>query len=49
VEYQNMNGEPIVEMVEDFTAAIFQHEIDHLNGILYLDHLQKEQQQGQHF
>ncbi|NND08947.1 MAG: peptide deformylase [Saprospiraceae bacterium] len=31
-----------VEMVEDFTAVIFQHEIDHLKGILYLDHLQEE-------
>ena len=31
-----------VEMIEDFTAVIFQHEIDHLNGILYLDHLQEE-------
>jgi len=28
-----------VEMVEDFTAIIFQHEIDHLNGILYLQYL----------
>lgn len=25
------------EMVEGFTAIIFQHEIDHLNGIIYLD------------
>ena len=29
-------------MIEDFTSVIFQHEIDHLNGILYLDHLEKE-------
>lgn len=28
-----------IEMVEGFTAIIFQHEIDHLNGILYLDRL----------
>jgi peptide deformylase len=27
------------EMVEGFTAIIFQHEIDHLNGIIYLDRL----------
>jgi peptide deformylase len=31
-------------MVEDFTAVIFQHEIDHLNGILFTDHLQAEAQ-----
>lgn len=42
IEYDKMNGEHKVEMIEDFTAIIFQHEIDHLNGILYLDHLQKE-------
>lgn len=42
IEYDKINGEHKVEMIEDFTAVIFQHEIDHLNGILYLDHLQKE-------
>ncbi|WP_194851420.1 peptide deformylase [Nonlabens antarcticus] len=44
VEYETMNAERKVEMVEDFTAVIFQHEIDHLNGILYLDHLKQEQE-----
>lgn len=39
LEYDKMDGSHVVEMVEDFTAVIFQHEIDHLNGILYLDHL----------
>ncbi len=43
VEYDTMDGNHVVEMVEDFTAVIFQHEIDHLNGILYLDHLAQEQ------
>ncbi|MEM6700112.1 MAG: peptide deformylase [Bacteroidota bacterium] len=42
IEYDQLNGEHKIEMVEDFTAVIFQHEIDHLNGILYLDHLEKE-------
>ena len=28
-----------LEMIEGFTAIIFQHEIDHLNGIIYLDRL----------
>ena len=31
-----------VPTIEGFTSVIFQHEIDHLNGILYLDHLEKE-------
>lgn len=29
--------EPRREVVEGFTAVIFQHEIDHLDGILYID------------
>lgn len=29
------------EMVEGFTAIIFQHEIDHLNGILFTDYLKE--------
>lgn len=42
VEYDRPDGSHDIEMVEEFTAVIFQHEIDHLNGILYLDHLQQE-------
>ena len=42
IEYDTMNGEHKTETVISFTSVIFQHEIDHLNGILYLDHLQKE-------
>ena len=37
-----MTGKHKIETVENFTSVIFQHEIDHLNGILYLDHLEKE-------
>jgi peptide deformylase len=42
IEYDTENGNHKTEMAEGFTAVIFQHEIDHLNGILYLDHLKKE-------
>ncbi|CAH8282600.1 peptide deformylase [Mariniflexile fucanivorans] len=42
IEYDTMEAEHKTETVEGFTSVIFQHEIDHLNGILYLDHLQKE-------
>lgn len=42
MEYDKMDGTHHFEMIEAFTAVIFQHEIDHLNGILYLDHLEKE-------
>ncbi len=47
LEYDRLNGDHKVEMVEGFTAVIFQHEIDHLNGILYLDHLEKEVMEAQ--
>ncbi|MEA1785287.1 peptide deformylase [Arenibacter sp. GZD96] len=42
LEYDTLENTQVTEMVEAFTAVIFQHEIDHLNGILYLDHLEKE-------
>lgn len=41
-EYDTINKEHKTETVDGFTAIIFQHEIDHLNGILYLDHLNKD-------
>lgn len=46
IEYDRMDNTHVYEMVEDFTAVIFQHEIDHLNGILYIDHLNKEMQEA---
>jgi peptide deformylase len=40
LEYDKMDGTHEIEMIEDFTAVIFQHEIDHLNGIMFTDHLE---------
>ncbi len=42
VEYDRIDGTHHKERVEDFVSVIFQHEIDHLDGILYLDHLIEE-------
>jgi len=42
LEYDKLDNTHHIEMIEDFTAVIFQHEIDHLNGILYIDHLEQE-------
>lgn len=42
IEYDTMEAKHVVETITDFTAVIFQHEIDHLYGILFLDHLDKE-------
>ncbi len=40
VEARDLDGEKyIVEGNDDF-AMLLQHEIDHLDGILYIDHLE---------
>ncbi|MBU0481642.1 MAG: peptide deformylase [Proteobacteria bacterium] len=35
----DLDGNPISIEAEDFHARVLQHEIDHLNGVLFLDHL----------
>lgn len=42
VEYLNEEGQSITEEFENFDAQIILHEIDHLNGVLFIDHLIKE-------
>ena len=37
VKYQNMNGEEIKMRVREDVAIAFQHEMDHLEGILFVD------------
>ena len=39
VEYYNENGEKIEQELTDYKARIFQHENDHLDGILFTDKL----------
>src|SRR5262249_1459440 len=39
VRAQNLKGEPFEIRGEDLLARAFCHEIDHLNGILFLQHL----------
>lgn len=34
---QNRRGQPVKIKAEGWLARIFQHEIDHLNGVLYVD------------
>lgn len=43
VEYLDLEGKKHIEEVTGFTAVIFQHEIDHLRGILFIDHLKKHE------
>jgi peptide deformylase len=39
VRAQDRNGTKIKLRLHDWTARIFQHEIDHLTGVLYIDRL----------
>ena len=42
VKAKDPEGNDITLVAEDLLARIFQHEIDHLNGILYIDHLDRK-------
>jgi peptide deformylase len=39
VAYRDLEGTPRELTTEDRFAVVLQHEIDHLNGMLFLDHL----------
>lgn len=39
VRYLDEKGKPHKQKFTGFTAQVFQHEIDHLNGILYVDRI----------
>lgn len=41
VKALNLKGEPIRVTATDFLARVFQHEIDHTNGILFVDHVKE--------
>lgn len=39
LKYLDQNGKEIIEEFKDFNAQIILHEIDHLNGFLFIDRL----------
>ncbi len=39
VRYLDIDGKVVEKEAEDFMAKAFQHEIDHLNGVLFIDRL----------
>jgi peptide deformylase len=41
VSYLNYQGEPVEEEAEGLYAVCIQHEFDHLEGVLFLDHLSR--------
>lgn len=38
------NGEPVRIKAEGFLARVFQHEIDHVNGLLFVDHIEGKEE-----
>jgi peptide deformylase len=40
VRYTMRDGKPVKTEFTDFVARIFQHEYDHLDGLVYLDRLE---------
>ena len=39
LKYQTVEGETITESYDGWMARVLQHEIDHLDGVLFIDHL----------
>ena len=39
--YTNLDGESVEQEADGLMATCVQHEIDHLNGVLFIDHLSK--------
>lgn len=44
ISYQDKKGQFHQELVEGFTAVVFQHEYDHIKGILFTDRMTEQQQ-----
>lgn len=42
VKALDLNGQTIRLTAEGFLARIFQHEIDHLNGLMFIDHIKDD-------
>ncbi|MDD2751694.1 MAG: peptide deformylase [Candidatus Omnitrophica bacterium] len=45
LEALDESGKPVLIEAEDLLARVFQHEIDHLNGMLILDHVPELERQ----
>ncbi len=43
VEYTGRDGQHYQQELTDFVARIFQHELDHLDGILFIDRVESSQ------
>lgn len=48
VKYFTIDGEIQSERIEGYPAVVFQHEYDHLDGILFIDHMNSEDKEKNH-
>ena len=39
IQFMNVKGETVTLKLSDFNARVAQHETDHLNGVLFVDHV----------
>lgn len=42
VSYKDENGKPQKLQADDFLARVIQHEMDHLNGVMFVDRVENE-------
>lgn len=42
VKATDLNNNPVKLRLKDYIAIVFQHEIDHLNGVMFYDHINKQ-------
>jgi len=40
IAYTDENGAPVERVLHDFIARVFQHEVDHLDGLVFLDQVE---------
>lgn len=40
IDFLDLNGKPKTIVAEDFLATVFQHELDHLFGVLFVDRVE---------
>jgi peptide deformylase len=45
IRYLGYDGKAVTEWAEDLYAVCIQHEMDHLNGVLFIDHLSRLKRQ----
>lgn len=45
VQAYNLRGRPFTMSAEGILARVIQHELDHLNGVLFLDHLSERKRE----